>query len=122
MRTILTAVCGFTVLASGWLFTMYLILGHPGFQWRAAAALGFAAIGLITLTTVRARHAGTGLLTTAGLGAVVLAGVGIWAIATNVDDGFNDVIGAAFIVQAALTVSFLLRAAWPRRPSSPAHS
>ena len=30
MRKALVGVCGFTILVSAWLFTMYFVLRHPG--------------------------------------------------------------------------------------------
>ena len=104
MRTALTAISGFTILASAWLFTMYLVLRHPGFEWRAPLSLGFIAIGLVTIGFSRSRAPGASLRTAAAAGALCLAAAGAWAIATNVDDGFVNLIGIAFIVQGILTL------------------
>ena len=114
MRAALTAVCVFTILASAWLFTMFLILRHPGFEWRAALSLGFMAIGAVTLAAARAAAVGSVLRTATGFGAVLLAAIGVWAIKTNVDDGYIDVIGLAFIIQSALALVLVAR---PPRPS-----
>ena len=112
MRTALSAICVFTILASCWLFTMFLVLRHPGFGWRASLAIGFIAVSVVTLGAARAATApGAALRAIVAAGAVLLAGVGCWAIATNVDDGFVDVIGVALIVQSALALAFVLRSA-----------
>jgi len=119
MRTALTAICSFTILASCWLFVMYLVLRHPGFEWRAAVSLGIASLSALTLATVRTAQPGVGIRVVAACGAAALAGVGIWAIKTNVDDGFIDLIGLAFIMQGVLTIIFLVRPVW--RASWTAH-
>jgi hypothetical protein len=108
MRSVLTAVCGFTMLASCWLFVMFLILRHPGYEWRAVLSLGFVGIGALTLTGLWLPQPGTARRVAIGGAAVALGVVGAWAIKTNVDEGFVAVIGLAFIVQAALTVTYLL--------------
>ena len=106
MRSALTTICAFTMLASGWLFVMFLVLRHPGFEWRALVSIGFAAIGALTLAGIRR----PGLLwrVSVASGAVVLGAAGVWAIKTNVDEGFVDVIGLSFVVQAILTLAYLL--------------
>jgi hypothetical protein len=109
MRTALTAMCSFTILASTWLFTMFLILRHPGFEWRAALAVGFIAIGVITLAAARIGTPGAALRMATGAGAAALIAAGVWAIRTNVDDGFVDVIGLAFILQSALALVVVAR-------------
>lgn len=120
MRTALTALCGFTILASCWLLTMYLVLRHPGFEWRATLALGYAAIGIVTLVAARAAAPPAALSATVAVCAVLLAGVGGWAIHTNVDDGFVDVIGLAFITQGLLALVFVARRlAWPASTRTP---
>ena len=109
MRTAVSALCGFTILASAWLFVMFLILRHPGFEWRAVASLGFVGISALTLATVRLTHPEPILRAAAAAGALVLGAVGVWAMTTNVDEGFVDVISLAFMLQAGLTVGYLLR-------------
>src|SRR5262249_21098252 len=93
---------------------------HPGYEWRAMMAIGFIAISVLTLTCARADQPGAALRTSALIGGVILGGAGIWAIRANVDDGFADVIGAAFGMQAVLTVIAALRG--PGTSSSPARS
>jgi hypothetical protein len=110
MRTALTAICTFTILASCWLFVMYLVLRHPGFEWRAALAVGYAAIGVLTLLAVHRFTDSSVWRAAACAGALALACAGVWAIRTNVDDGFADVIGIAFISQGLATMTYLLRA------------
>ena len=114
MRTTVTAICGFTMLASCWLFVMFLVLRHPGFEWHAVLSLGFVAVGGITMAAGWMRTPGALVRAAAGVGGVALGAVGAWAMHTNVDEGFVDVIGLAFIVQAIVTVVFLIRGAGPR--------
>lgn len=120
MRTALTAICGFTILASGWLFVMFLVLRHPGFEWRAAMALGFVAVSAITLFAARTTTPPPALSATVALGGIVQAAVGAWAMHGNVDDGFVDVIGITFIAQGVLALAFVwqtVAAPATKRPS-----
>jgi len=113
MRAAVTAVCAFTVVASCWLFVMFLVLRHPGYEWRAVLSLGFAAIGALTIAATR-RAALDGAFTAAlAAGAIAIGATGAWAITTNVDEGFVDLIGLAFIVQAVMTLAYL----WRERPA-----
>jgi hypothetical protein len=121
MRTTLAFMCGVSLLACGWVFAMYLMLRHPGYEWRAGLMIGLMALAGVTLAGALATEP-TLLLRAAGIASGALLGVtGIWAIRTNVDDGFWDVIGLAFLLQAALAVIVFLRA--PKAPisSSPAY-
>jgi hypothetical protein len=118
MRTTLTAICTFTILASCWLFVMYFVLRHPGFEWRAALAVGYAATGVLTLLTVYRFSTSAAWRAAAAAGALALGGVGIWAIRTNVDDGFVDLIGLAFIAQSLLTMAYGFRTWWGGTPAT----
>jgi hypothetical protein len=115
MRAAVTTVCGFTMLASSWLFVMFLVLRHPGFEWRAALSIGFIGIGALTLAELWLPQPGTTLRILVGIAALALGVAGAWAIQTNVDEGFIDVIGLAFILQAILTLTQLLRVRQVRR-------
>jgi hypothetical protein len=118
LRWLLTMLCGFTVLGSAWLFVMYLVLRHPGFEWRAGAAIGYLTIGLVTLVALRSPHPPRALRALALAGGGMLAAVGVWVLRTNVDEGFADVFGFAFALQGALAISVFLRAAAWRPPVS----
>src|SRR4051812_26711166 len=107
MRTTVTAVCAFSMLVSTWLFVMFLILRHPGYEVRAAASLGFVAIGLVTLASVWLPRPGAALRVAAIAGAIMLGAAGVWAMKTNVDEGFVDVVGLTFIVQALVTIGYV---------------
>ena len=109
MRTTLGILCSFTVLASLWLFTMFLILRHPGFEWRAAVALGFAAISTITLVAVRTTQPAPVLRGVAATGGAVLLAMGVHALISNhapgADfEGYLDIIGLAYTLQGSLTL------------------
>jgi hypothetical protein len=104
MRATLTALAACTLLASLWLCMMYFILRHPGFEWRAALALGFALVGALTVAAVQRPGPGLPLVIAVAVGNVALLAIGAWAIASPHDDGFVDVIGLAFIVQGALAL------------------
>jgi hypothetical protein len=107
MRATLTAICGFTMLASAWLFVMLLVLRHPGFEWRAALALGFIGIGMLTLAGVWHPQPGIAWRVAMAAGAIALGAAGVWAMKTNVDEGFVDVISLALMLQAILTLGYL---------------
>jgi hypothetical protein len=108
MRAAVMALCVFTILASGWLFVMFLVLRHPGFEWRAALSLGVAAISVVTLAGLWKPTCGIALHAAMAGGAAALGAAGVWAMKTNVDEGFVDLISLAFIAQAGLTLGYLL--------------
>jgi hypothetical protein len=102
-RPALRTFCGFTIAASTWLFVMYFVLGHPGYLWRAAIAAGFVAVGLTTwIAAGRTTPAGW-LRTLTAAGGVAIFAAGAWAMHTNVDEGFVDVVSLALMTQAVLT-------------------
>ena len=120
MRTTLTLLGTFTTLASAWLVTMYLVLQHSGFAGRAAMAAAFMGISVVIVISARAARPAVVLRAAAAAGALLLGAAGCWAIRTNVDDGFVDILGLAFIVQAVLALIVLRRA--PAPASTPARS
>ena len=113
MKSALTAVAAVTILASLWLCTMYFVLRHPGFEWRAAQALGFALVGALTIAAVQRANANPPLLAAVALGNAALLAIGVWAIASPHDDGFVDIIGLMFIAQGALALLWTMRHIWP---------
>ena len=98
-----------SMLASAWLFVMYLRLRHPGFEARAGLALLFAAASALLLA--HAWRPGTGRLFRGMVlvAALFLAWCGGSAIVTNHRsaagfEGFADIIGTAFLLQALLVL------------------
>ena len=96
-----------TMLVSGWMTVMYLVLRHPGYWWRAAIA---AAVCLGAATLVTGRPLPRLRLPIAVWGAALCA-FGIWALVAPGDDGWTIVAGAIFIVEGILAAA----ASLPRR-------
>ena len=109
MRRLLTIVAGFTFLAASWFAVMYLVLRHDGYQWRFAIALLLVAQSILTIYAVT-RAAPPAVRATLIAGALGIAWLGVSAIwqnnsPTNHDwEGYVDVMGAALVVQAVLTL------------------
>src|SRR2546426_11351801 len=112
MRALLSVVSTFNVLASAWLFTMFLVLRHPGFEARAALSALFVALGVATLVAVNLERAAPVLRAGVALGNAALAALGAWVIAQNNAaphfEGYLLLIGASFVVQGVLTVGWRL--------------
>jgi hypothetical protein len=121
MKTTLAAIAVFTAAASGWLFVMYLMLQHPGYQARASFAVILFAQSALTLILVAsetsARPSGPPdgpRVVQSGLTLVVLAGAcgiawaGYSAASSTLSDphfeGFALVIGVALALQGVLTL------------------
>ena len=123
MRTVLAAVCAFTLLATGYLSLSVLILHPPRVNdavWFLLAAL-FAAQGVLTLTTLAGvvRGASTRWPLLAGGVAIILVGAS-WVRDTVSGphfEGYALVLGAALVVQGALTLGAFIRPTAPARPS-----
>jgi len=115
MRTILAAVCAFTLLATGYLSLSVLILHPPRVNyamWLLMAAL-FAAQGGLTLTTLAGLVRGASIrwLLLAGGVAIILVGAS-WVRDTVSGphfEGYALVLGAALVMQGALTLGAFLR-------------
>ena len=58
LKTALAAIAVFTAAASCWLFVMYFVLKHPGYEWRAALAALFVAQSVLTLVLVASGKSG----------------------------------------------------------------
>ncbi len=113
MKTILVGLSCFTAAASCWLVVMYVLLQHPGFQWRAAMAALFVIQSALTVASLAGWVDGgwVRVLLLGGAAAVLLAG-GSAVQATLTGDhfeGFALVIGLALAVQGALTLVAFLR-------------
>ena len=106
MRAALTAVCGLTALESSWLFIMFLVLRHPGFEGRASVAALLGVMSLAILIAAQRRSAGGAVRALVVAGSLALGALGIYAIATNHQaahfEGYLDVIGLSFAAQGVL--------------------
>ena len=109
MRLLLRLVCGFTILASTWLTTMYFFLQHPGYQERAATSAAFVFAGLVTLAALQLARPPAWLLAIVAAGAIGLIYAGSSAVNAVLRpgahfEGYALVIGAALAVQGVLTL------------------
>jgi hypothetical protein len=113
MKTCLIVLSCFTAAASCWLVVMYVVLQHPGYEWRAAMATLFVIQSVLTVAALAGWADGgwvRGVLL-AGAAAILLAG-GSAVRATLAGDhfeGFALVIGLALVIQGALTLVIVLR-------------
>jgi hypothetical protein len=116
MRLALRTITGMTVAASLWLFVMYFVLQHPGYQWRAAMAAGFVAIGLFVWTATSLATPPAWIRVLAATCGIAVFAAGAWAMRTNVDEGFVDVIGTMLMTRGVLTLVWTAGVS-PLRPS-----
>jgi hypothetical protein len=113
MRIALAAVSAFTLMACAWLFVMFFVLRHPGFEWRAAVTALLIAQSAATLMVLGsgARSAWPRMALT--MGACAVAAVGAVAFAANERaadwEGYVAVISAALVLQALLTLPAMLK-------------
>ena len=89
-----------TMLVSGWMTMMYVVLRHPGYQWRAAIA---AAVCAGAATLVAGRPAPPLRVPIAIWGAA-LAAFGVWALVAPGDEGWVIVAGLLFVAEGALAL------------------
>lgn len=109
VRILLRLICGFTILASSWLTTMYFVLRHSGYQKGAAISAGFVLAGLITLASLQLARPPAWLQTLVAIGAIGLIYAGSSAVNAVLRpnahfEGYALVIGAALAVQGVLTL------------------
>ena len=117
MGRLLTALCWFTLLATGYM-TMSILILHPPranyLQWMPMATL-FVATSVATLTAIPSAR-GDWIRRAALGGGVAIAGLGAaWARATVTGqhfEGYALVLGYALVAQGALTVAVLVK--WHR--------
>jgi hypothetical protein len=112
MRALLAAVCFVTIAASAWLATMFFVLHRAGYIRGVALAAFFVLESLLTLGVLN------GMLAFARARVVTLAGglglilAGITAVSANLSsshfEGYAVAIGAALVVQGALTLGLFL--------------
>src|ERR1051326_8705582 len=98
MRTAVSLAWLATVAVSGWMVTMYFVLRHPGYQWRAA----IAAVICIGAALLIPGHPPRPLRIPSAVWAVCLAAFGVWALLSPSDDGWVIVAGLLFIAEGAL--------------------
>ena len=115
MRAALSAVAALSLVVSAWLLVMYLVLRHPGYQWRAAMALGLIGIGMVAIAGAWLDAAPPVLRAALVVGAAILAFVGVTAIVGNHRpgghfEGYLEVAGLLFSAQAVLMLLRLRRA------------
>ncbi len=113
MRAVPGTLCAFTILAVTWLGTMYLLLRHPGYLWRAALCLPVIAQSVATPFALRP-SAGSRLRLATAVGAAVVGAFAAWAFVKNSRsagfEGYLAIISAALVIQAVLTLlHFALR-------------
>ena len=116
MKTLLQALCAFTLCAAGWLAVMETILHHPGFFGRIGLAVLLVSQSAATLL-VLGRRGLHKLRIPVILGAVGIVGLGAAVLGRVADDthfeGFAVIIASALILQGVITVLSLN----PVRPS-----
>lgn len=121
LKTALAAIAVFTAAASCWLFVMYFVLRHPGYQAGASIAAIFVAQSLLTLVLVAsgtpahaagrldglpAVHAGLRLVVLVGACGIAWAGYSAVSATLTGDhfEGFALVIGVALVAQGLMTL------------------
>jgi hypothetical protein len=108
VRAFLAGLCCATIAASCWLATMFLILHRAGYQRGMTLAMFFVLQGVLTLAVLAGwlASAPVRVLSLIGAGGTVVAGA--TAVAGNLSgphfEGYALVIGAALVVQGALTL------------------
>lgn len=114
MRIALAAVCAFTLLACTWLFVMFFLLRHPGFEWQAAVTALLIAQSAATLAVLGTRVRSVWPRITLALGACAIVAVGALAFVANERasdwEGYVAVISAALVLQGLLTLPATFRA------------
>jgi hypothetical protein len=119
MDAALAAVSCFTGLACAWLTVMFVVLGHPGYAWRATMAATVAAYSVLAVAAAVGAVRGTrlrGALVVGGCAAVALGAIVVYQTLSGPDfDGFWLPIGAGLGVQGALTIARMTRAPRPSR-------
>ena len=126
MKSILAAVAVFTAVASCWLFVMYLVLKHPGYQAQASIAVLFVLQSVLTLILIatgdpapasagregpQAVRTGLRLIVLAGAIAVALAGgSAVYSTLSGPHfEGFALLIGTGLVLQGLLTLATFAR-------------
>lgn len=119
MRLAFRSVAVFNVATPLWLTVMFLILRHPGFQLNAVMTFSVAAFCAFAFWSTRDAASGTRATAPPWTHAATLAGslilgaCGVLAMYQNLQpnadfEGFVLIIGAAWMVQAALAALTLV--------------
>jgi hypothetical protein len=108
LRTALTAVCGFTMLATAYLSLSLFVLRPPraSYQHWAFEAAAIVAAGMLTLMALVAARSAALRYTVlaAGAGLAVLGAMSINSTLSGPHfEGYALVLGAALVAQGALT-------------------
>jgi hypothetical protein len=103
MKRALTTLSLVTCAVSGWMFTMYFVLRHPGFLGRAGiAALIFLGAAAVATGLWRAASSARLLL---GLWAAALLALGLWALfGASGDDGWVLIAGLLFVAEGVVAL------------------
>ncbi len=119
MGIALAALSCFTALACAWIALMFVVLGHPGYGWRAGLAAAFAVYSVLTVPAAVGAVSGKALriaLAVGGCAAIAGGGTAVYQTLAGPDfDGFWLPIGAGLAVQGALAIVRMLRAPRPSR-------
>jgi hypothetical protein len=112
VRTPFNLLCGFCIVACGWLAVMFVVLHRPGFERGAAMSSLFILQSLLALATVNRVLTSIAwrLLTLAGAAGIVWAG-GAAVVRTLSNphfEGYVLVIGSALVLQGLLTGAQLI--------------
>ena len=117
MRTLVGALCVFTAAAAAWLVVMETVLHHPAYAQRIVIDTLIGIQSVATLSMI-GRVRGRAARTAAGVGAAALFLIGLQAVRSNLTgthfEGFAVVIGAALVIQGAITLWLMTRAATVR--------
>ena len=114
MRVALAVVCAFTLLACAWLFVMFFVLRHPGFQWQAGVTALLIAQSAATLVVLGTGARAVWPRIALALGGCAIVALGASAFIANERssdwEGYIAVISAALVLQGLLTLPATLRA------------
>jgi hypothetical protein len=98
-----------TMLVSGWMAIMYLLLRHAHYAERAVMA-GIVCAGAAWMAAGGWRGAAP-VRATLAVWAIALLALGLWALfGSGGDDGWVLIAGTLFVVEGALSLACLLRA------------
>jgi hypothetical protein len=121
MKSSLMCLCFFTLAAAAWLGIMETVLRHPGFVLRIFGEMFFAAQSLATILFLifRGHKPFRFLLMLGSVAILIIGGLAMIAVLKAAHfEGYILVIGAALILQGALTIAALAFVVDFRLPSS----
>jgi len=105
---LLSATSVLTILVSGWMTVMYVLLRHPSYvQHAMVSGLICAGAGCVAAGGWRGRAP---LRATLAVWAVALLALGLWALFGETgDDGWVLIAGVLFVVEGTLSLTGLVR-------------